>query len=134
MLTSEQIRAARALLRWDQVRLAKRAKISVETVKRLEKKPGQVSAYASTVETERWQERPDGSVRIEQVVYVQRNTQKPIVLGKGGRTIKTIGALAREDMEQMFDRRVHLFLFVKVRAKWLDDPERYRQMGLDFPR
>ena len=89
--------------------------------------------YASTVETERWQERPDGSVRIEQVIYVQRNTQKPIVLGKGGRTIKTIGALAREDMEQMFDRRVHLFLFVKVRAKWLDDPERYRQMGLDYP-
>ena len=75
----------------------------------------------------------DGSVRIEQVIYVQRNTQKPIVLGKGGRTIKTIGALAREDMEQMFDRRVHLFLFVKVRAKWLDDPERYRQMGLDYP-
>ena len=90
--------------------------------------------YASTVETERWQERPDGSVRIEQVIYVQRDTQKPIVLGKGGRTIKTIGALARADMEQMFDRRVHLFLFVKVRAKWLDDPERYRQMGLDFPR
>ncbi len=89
--------------------------------------------YASTVETERWQERPDGSVRIEQVIYVQRNTQKPIVLGKGGRTIKTIGALARADMEQMFDRRVHLFLFVKVRAKWLDDPERYRQMGLDYP-
>ena len=89
--------------------------------------------YASTVETERWQERPDGSVRIEQVVYVQRDTQKPIVLGKGGRTIKTIGALARADMEQMFDRRVHLFLFVKVRAKWLDDPERYRQMGLDYP-
>ena len=90
--------------------------------------------YASTVETERWQERPDGSVRIEQVIYVQRNTQKPIVLGKGGRTIKTIGALARAEMEQMFDRRVHLFLFVKVRPKWLDDPERYRQMGLDFPR
>ncbi len=90
--------------------------------------------YASTVETERWQERPDGSVRIEQVIYVQRDTQKPIVLGKGGRTIKTIGALARAEMEQMFDRRVHLFLFVKVRAKWLDDPERYRQMGLDFPR
>ena len=89
--------------------------------------------YASTVETERWQERPDGSVRIEQVIYVQRDTQKPIVLGKGGRTIKTIGALAREEMEQMFDRRVHLFLFVKVRAKWLDDPERYRQMGLDYP-
>ena len=89
--------------------------------------------YASTVETERWQERPDGSVRIEQVVYVQRTTQKPIVLGKGGRTIKTIGALARAEMEQLFDRRVHLFLFVKVRAKWLDDPERYRQMGLDFP-
>ena len=90
--------------------------------------------YASTVETERWLDRADGSVRIEQVVFVQRTTQKPIVLGKGGRTIKTIGSLAREEMEQIFGRRVHLFLFVKVREKWLDDPERYRQMGLDFPR
>ncbi len=90
--------------------------------------------YASTVETERWQERRDGSLRIEQVVYVQRKTQKPIVLGKGGRTIKAIGASARQEMEQIFGRRVHLFLFVKVREKWLDDPERYREMGLDFPR
>ena len=90
--------------------------------------------YASTVETESWQSRKDGSLRIEQVVYVRRDSQKPIVLGKGGRTIKAIGAEARKEMEQVFDCRVHLFLFVKVREGWVDDPERYREMGLDFPR
>ncbi len=89
--------------------------------------------YASTVETEAWSEAPDGSVRINQVVYVTRESQKPIVLGKGGQTIKGIGSAARREMEEVFDRRVHLFVFVKVRAGWLDDPERYREMGLDFP-
>ncbi len=89
--------------------------------------------YASTVETEGWQERDDGSARVEQVIYVRRDSQKPIVLGKGGRTIKAIGAEARAEMEEVFDRRIHLFLFVKVRDKWVDDPERYREMGLDFP-
>ena len=90
--------------------------------------------YAITVETENWQERKDGSVRIEQVIYVRRDTQKGIVLGKGGRQVKQIGADARQEMETVFDRRVHLFLFVKVRENWVDDPERYREMGLEFPR
>lgn len=90
--------------------------------------------YASTVETESWQDKPDGSVRIEQTVYVLRESQKPIVLGKGGRTIKAIGAAAREEMQKAFDRRVHLFLFVKVREEWTEEPERYRAIGLDFPR
>lgn len=88
--------------------------------------------YALTVETEEWDDKPDGSVRIGQVIYVQRDTQKSIVLGKGGQMIKAVGAAAREDLEQMFDRKVHLFLFVKVREKWGDDPERYRDWGLDF--
>ena len=90
--------------------------------------------YSITVETESWQERKDGSVRIEQVIYVRRDTQKGIVLGKGGRQVKQIGADARQEMETVFDRRVHLFLFVKVRENWVDDPERYREMGLEFPR
>ena len=89
--------------------------------------------YASTVETENWKRLKDGSIRIEQVVYVQRGSQKAIVLGKGGRTIKAIGAQSRADLEQMFGCRVHLFLFVKVRDRWGDDPARYREMGLDFP-
>jgi len=90
--------------------------------------------YASTVETEAWQDKKDGSVRIEQTIYVQRESQKPIVLGKGGATIKKIGELARTELEQMFERRVHLFLFVKVREAWQDDPERYEAMGLEFPK
>lgn len=90
--------------------------------------------YALTVETEKWQERRDGSVRIEQVIFVQRDSQKAIVLGKGGRQIKDIGATARQELEVLLDRKVHLFLFVKVRAGWPDDPERYREMGLEFPK
>ena len=88
--------------------------------------------YAATVETESWEERRDGSVRIEQVIFVRRDTQRAIVLGEGGRRIKTIGARARAELEQMLDRRVHLFLFVKVRENWLDDPERFAAMGLDY--
>lgn len=88
--------------------------------------------YALTVETEEWEDRADGSVRISQVIYVQRDSQKSIVLGKGGRMIKAVGAAAREELEAMLDCRVHLFLFVKVREKWVDDPERYRDWGLDF--
>jgi GTPase len=88
--------------------------------------------YSSTVETESWKDMPDGSVRIEQTIYVMRNSQKPIVLGKGGRTIKALGSAARAEMEKIFERRVHLFLFVKVRPDWLDEPERYRAMGLDY--
>ncbi|MCK4868417.1 MAG: GTPase Era, partial [Alphaproteobacteria bacterium] len=88
--------------------------------------------YALTVETEEWQDKPDGSVRIAQIIYVQRDTQKSIVLGKGGQMIKSVGAAARADLEEMMGCRVHLFLFVKVREKWGDDPDRYRDWGLDF--
>ena len=87
--------------------------------------------YESTVETERWEERPDGSVRIDQVVYVEREGQRKIVLGEGGRTIKTIGQLARLELKQQLERQVHLFLFVKVRENWASDPERLRAMGLE---
>lgn len=87
--------------------------------------------YSSTVETEGWKERKDGSVRIDQVIYVERDSQRKIVLGKGGQTIKTIGQLARAEMERHFERKVHLFLFVKVRENWTEDRERLRMMGLD---
>ena len=89
--------------------------------------------YASAVETEKWEERKDGSVKIDQIIYVQRDGQKAIVLGKGGATIKKIGELARKEMEEIFGRRVHLFLFVKVREDWADKREHYREMGLEFP-
>lgn len=88
--------------------------------------------YATTVETETWEERKDGSVKIEQVIFVERDSQKSIILGKRGQQIKRIGADARKELEEIFERRVHLFLFVKVREKWGDDPERYRDWGLDF--
>lgn len=90
--------------------------------------------YASTVETEGWHDQGDGSVRIEQVIYVTKESHKPIVLGRGGRTVKAIGQESRRELEELLGRRVHLFLFVKVRERWLDDPERYREMGLDFPK
>ena len=90
--------------------------------------------YSTTVETSAWQERKDGSVRIEQTVYVVRDGQKAIMLGKGGQTIKQISTEARKDMAEILERPVHLFLFVKVRAGWQDDPERYREMGLERPK
>jgi GTPase len=90
--------------------------------------------YQSTVETESWNERPDGSLRIEQTIYVERESQRKIVLGKGGQTIKAIGAAARQEIAALFERPVHLFLFVKVREGWSEDPERYREMGLEFPK
>ena len=90
--------------------------------------------YQSTVETETWTERKDGSVRIEQTIYVERESQRKIVLGKAGQTIKAIGAAARTELAEILERPVHLFLFVKVREGWGDDPERYRQMGLEFPK
>ncbi len=88
--------------------------------------------YALTVETERWQDFEDGSVKIEQTIYVQRDTQKAIILGKSGRSIKEIRKEAQEELEELLERRVHLFLFVKVRRDWIEDPERYRHWGLDF--
>jgi GTP-binding protein Era len=90
--------------------------------------------YHSTVETESWQERKDGSVRIEQTIYVERESQRKIVLGKGGQAIKAIGAQARKEIAEIIEKPVHLFLFVKVREGWSDDPERYREMGLEFPK
>jgi GTP-binding protein Era len=90
--------------------------------------------YQSTVETDQWQERKDGSVRIEQTIFVERESQRKIVLGKGGQTIKAIGAEARHDIAKIVEHPVHLFLFVKVRSGWSDDPERYREMGLEFPK
>ncbi len=88
--------------------------------------------YAATVETESWEERKDGSVRIEQVIYVRRTSQRAIALGQGGQKIKSIGAKARAELETLLDRRVHLFLFVKVRDNWIEDPERYAALGLDY--
>jgi len=90
--------------------------------------------YQSTVETDQWKELRDGSTRIEQTIYVERESQRKIVLGKGGATIKAIGAEARKDIAEMVEAPVHLFLFVKVREGWGDDPERYRGMGLEFPK
>jgi len=90
--------------------------------------------YQSTVETETWTERKDGSVRIEQTIYVERESQRKIVLGKAGQSIKAIGEAARRELAKIIDKKVHLFLFVKVREGWGDDPERYRQMGLEFPK
>jgi GTPase len=90
--------------------------------------------YQSTVETEIWKELADGSVRIEQTLYVERESQRKIVLGKGGQTIKAIGAAARSEIAATIEQPVHLFLHVKVREGWGDDPERYRAMGLEFPR
>jgi GTPase len=89
--------------------------------------------YQSTVETTTWNERKGGSVRIEQTIFVERESQRKIVLGKGGATIKAIGADSRKELADILERPVHLFLFVKVREDWGDDPERYREMGLEFP-
>lgn len=88
--------------------------------------------YHATVETEAWEERQDGGVRIDQVIYVERDSQRAIVLGKGGSRIKALGAAARKELEQLLERRVHLFLFVKVRGKWDEDPERFSYWGLDY--
>ena len=90
--------------------------------------------YSSHVENEKWEERADGSVRIEQVIYIERDSQKKIVIGKKGETIKAIGEAARKELAEILEQKVHLFLFVKVREKWGDDPERYREMGLEFPK
>lgn len=89
--------------------------------------------YSSTIETEKWEELPNGSVRIEQVIFVERDSQKKIVLGEKGQTIKAIGQAARKEIAEILEQKVHLFLFVKVRENWGDDPERYREMGLEFP-
>jgi len=90
--------------------------------------------YQTTVETESWKDLPDGSARVEQTIYVTRESHKKIVIGEGGRTLKSIGSAARKEIMEANETKVHLFLFVKVRENWLDDPERYRAMGLTFPK
>jgi len=90
--------------------------------------------YQSTVETDSWTERKDKSVRIEQTIFVEREGQRKIVLGRNGATIKSVGAEARKEIAEMLGVPVHLFLFVKVREDWGDDPDRYREMGLEFPK
>ncbi|MES1991122.1 MAG: GTPase Era [Pseudomonadota bacterium] len=90
--------------------------------------------YSLTVETESYETKKDGSIRIQQIIFVQRESQRKIALGEGGQTIKTVGTLAREELQEMLGAKVHLFLFVKVRENWGDDRERYREMGLDFPK
>jgi GTPase len=90
--------------------------------------------YQATVETDIWKDKPDGTARIEQTIFVTRESHRKIVLGEGGRTIKAIGAAARKDIAAAHGANVHLFLHVKVRERWLDDPERYRAMGLEFPK
>ena len=90
--------------------------------------------YHSTVETETWKELRRGDLRVEQTIYVERESQRKIVLGKGGATIKAIGEAARKEIAEIVEAKVHLFLFVKVREGWGEDPERYRAMGLEFPK
>lgn len=90
--------------------------------------------YSSTVETELWEVKKDGSARVEQTIYVERESQKKIVIGKGGQTIKAISMAARDEIAEIAEQPIHLFLFVKVRENWSDDPERYREMGLEMPK
>ena len=104
------------------------------TREKIYRKLHQELPYQSTVETEQYTERKDGSVRIEQTIFVERESQRKIVLGKAGATIKAIGADARRELTEIVGHPVHLFLFVKVRENWGDDPDRYREMGLEFPK
>ena len=90
--------------------------------------------YQSTVETDSWTERKDRSVRIEQTIFVERESQRKIVLGNGGRTIRQLSMESRKDLAEIVEKPVHLFLFVKVRENWGNDPERYRELGLTFPK
>jgi GTP-binding protein Era len=119
----------------DEVSDAPQRQLAAEiTREKLYLKLHQELPYQSTVETETWTERKDGSVRIEQTIYVERESQRKIVLGKSGQTIKAIGEASRRELSEILGQKVHLFLFVKVREGWGDDPERYRQMGLEFPK
>ena len=88
--------------------------------------------YAAAVETEGWKLKEDGSIKIDQIIYIERKSQKAIVLGRGGKRIKAIGEAARKELEDLLKTRIHLFLFVKVRERWGDDPDRYRDLGLEF--
>jgi len=114
--------------------LSQRAMAAELTREQLFRQLHQELPYSLTVETESWVASRDGSeVRIDQTIYVQRDSQKAIVLGKGGQQIRAVGEAARHELEAMLGQRVHLFLFVKVRRRWLEDPERFQELGLDFP-
>ncbi len=114
--------------------LSQRAMAAEITREQLFRQLHQELPYSLTVETEGWTASAEGSeIRIDQTIYVQRPSQKAIVLGKGGRQIKAVGQAAREELERILECRVHLFLYVKVREKWTLDPERYRELGIDYP-
>ena len=117
----------------DQIADASMRQIAAEiTREKLTLRLHQELPYQLTVETEAWEERKDGSVRVEQVIYVARDGHKGIVLGKRGETVKAVGAEARSDLSELLERPAHLFLTVKARPNWQDEPERYSQIGLDF--
>jgi GTP-binding protein Era len=119
----------------DQISEAPMRQLAAEvTREKLFERLHQELPYHSTVETEQWKELRGNAVRIEQTIYVERESQRKIVLGKGGATIKAIGEASRREIEKITEGKVHLFLFVKVREGWGDDPERYRAMGLEFPK
>ena len=131
----EMVPAGPFLYPEDQMSDAPMRQLAAEiTREKIYQKLHQELPYQSTVETDSWTERNDSSVRIEQTIFVERESQRKIVLGKGGSTIKAIGADARKEIAEILGVPVHLFLFVKVRENWGDDPDRYRQMGLEFPK
>ena len=132
---AEHVPAGPWLYPEDQISVAPLRQLAAEiTREKLYLRLHQELPYQSTVETEVWKELKDGAVRIEQTIYVARESQRKIVLGKGGQAIKAIGAAARADIAKEIEHPVHLFLHVKVREGWADDPERYREMGLEFPK
>jgi len=131
----EMVPAGPFLYPEDQMSDAPMRQLAAEiTREKIYQKLHQELPYQSTVETDSWTERNDNSVRIEQTIFVERESQRKIVLGKGGATIKAIGADSRKEIAEILGVPVHLFLFVKVRENWGDDPDRYRQMGLEFPK
>jgi GTP-binding protein Era len=131
----EKVPAGPFLYPEDQMSDAPMRQLAAEiTREKIYRKLHQELPYQSTVETDSWTERKDNSVRIEQTIFVERESQRKIVLGKGGAAIKAIGADARKEIAEILGVGVHLFLFVKVRENWGDDPDRYRQMGLEFPK
>jgi GTP-binding protein Era len=131
----EMVPAGPFLYPEDQMSDAPMRQLAAEiTREKIYRKLHQELPYQSTVETDSWTERKDNSVRIEQTIFVERESQRKIVLGKGGAAIKAIGADARKEIAEILGVGVHLFLFVKVRENWGDDPDRYRQMGLEFPK
>lgn len=132
---AERVPAGPWLYPPDQISEAPMRQLAAEiTREKLFERLRQELPYHSTVETEVWKKLRAGDIRVEQTIYVERESQRKIVLGKGGQTIKAIGEAARKEIAGIAEAKVHLFLFVKVRESWGDDPERYRAMGLEFPK